>query len=260
MMLLAGRGFGDADRAGAQEVAIVNQRFVERFSLGPDAVGRRLSVRGVDTLIVGVAADAKYEAVTGEIQPQVFRPRAQSTEFGSASFYVRSARPPEDVMVAIRQMAARVDPVVPITNLRTMAEQVRVNLATERFVAGTSGAFALLATVLAGLGLYGVLAYSVAQRSREIALRVALGAPTDRIRGMVLRQVAWMTVTGIVLGGVAAAVAGRAAQNILFGVEAGDPLMLGAAVAVLTIVTLGAAYLPARRASRVDPMRVLRYE
>ena len=258
--LLAGRGFGDEDRAGAPEVAIVNQRFVARFGLGRDAVGRRLSVRGVDTLIVGVAADTKYEAVTGEIQPQVFRPRAQSTEFGSASFYVRSARPPEDLMIAVRQMAARVDPDVPITNLRTMAEQVRVNLATERFIALTSGAFALLATVLAGLGLYGVLAYSVAQRSREIALRVALGAPTGRIRGMVLRQVTWMTVTGVVLGGVAAAVAGRVTQNILFGVEAADPLMLGAAVAVLTVVTFGAAYIPARRASRVDPMSVLRYE
>jgi ABC-type antimicrobial peptide transport system permease subunit len=135
-----------------------------------------------------------------------------------------------------------------------------VSLATERFVAGTSGAFALLATVLAGLGLYGVLAYSVAQRSREIALRVALGSPTGRIRAMVLRQVMWMAITGIVLGGVAAAVAGRAAQNLLFGVQAGDPLMLSAAVAVLTAVTFGAAYIPARRASRVDPMSVLRYE
>ena len=260
MVLAAGRGFGDADRAGAPQVAIVNQRFADRFGLGRDAVGQRLSVRGVDTVIVGLAADAKYEAVTREVGPQVFRPRAQSTELGSASFYIRSARPPEDLMSAVRQTAARVDPVVPITNLRTMADQVLANLATERFVAGTSGAFALLATVLGGLGLYGVLAYSVAQRSREIALRVALGAPTDRIRRMVLRQVAWMAVTGIVLGGVAAAVVGRAAQSLLFGVEPWDPLMLGAAVAVLTVVTFGAAYLPARRASRVDPMSVLRYE
>jgi predicted permease len=260
MALLAGRSFSDADRTGAPEVAIVNQRFAERFGLGRDAVGRRVSIRGVDVVIVGLAPDAKSEAVTREIPPQVFRPRRQSTEFGSATFYVRSARPPEDLMSAVRQTAARVDPVVPITNLRTMAEQVRTNLATERFVAITSGASALLATVLAGLGLYGVLAYSVAQRSREIALRVALGAPTDRIRRMVLRQVTWMAVTGIVLGGAAAAVVGRAAQSLLFGVEPGDPLMLVAAVAVLTIVTLGAAYLPARRASRVDPMSVLRYE
>jgi predicted permease len=260
MALVAGRGFGDADRAGAPEVAIVNQRFAERFGLGRDAVGQRVSVRGVEVVIVGVAADAKNEAVTRDIQPQVFRPRRQSTEFGTASFYVRSARPPEDLMSAVRQTAARVDPVVPITNLRTMQEQVRTNLATERFVAVMSGAFALLATVLAGLGLYGVLAYSVAQRSREIGLRVALGAPTDRIRRMVLRQVAGITLVGVVLGGVAASVLGRAAQSLMFGVEAGDPLMLAAAVVVLTVVTLAAAYVPVRRASRVDPMSVLRYE
>ena len=163
-------------------------------------------------------------------------------------------------MSAVRQAAARVDPVVPVTSLRTMEEQLGASLATERFVAGTSGAFALLATVLAGLGLYGVLAYSVAQRSREIGLRVALGAPTDRIRWMVLRQVVGMTVIGIVLGGVAAWILGRAARTLLFGVEAGDPLMLAAAVVVLAAVALGAAYLPARRASRVDPMRALRYE
>jgi predicted permease len=260
MVLVAGRGFGDADRAGAPAVAIVNQRFAERFRLGRDAVGQRVSVRGVDVTIVGLAADARYEAVTGEIQPQVFLPRRQSTEFGSASFYVRSARPREDLMSAVRQAAARVDPVVPVTSLRTMEEQLGASLATERFVAGTSGAFALLATVLAGLGLYGVLAYSVAQRSREIGLRVALGAPTDRIRWMVLRQVVGMTVIGIVLGGVAAWILGRAARTLLFGVEAGDPLMLAAAVVVLAAVALGAAYLPARRASRVDPMRALRYE
>jgi ABC-type antimicrobial peptide transport system permease subunit len=149
---------------------------------------------------------------------------------------------------------------VPIANLRTMREQVRENLATERYVAAASTAFAVLATALAGLGLYGVLAYSVAQRSREIGLRVALGAPTSRIRRMVLRQVAGMALSGIVLGAVAAALLGRTAQTLLFDVGTADPLALAAAVAVLAVVTLGAAYIPARRASRVDPMSVLRYE
>jgi ABC-type antimicrobial peptide transport system permease subunit len=141
-----------------------------------------------------------------------------------------------------------------------MEQQFRANISTERFVAQTSTAFAVLATALAALGLYGVLAYSVAQRSREIGLRVALGAPTGRIRRMVLRQVAGMAVIGLVLGAAAAALLGRAARSLLFGVEAGDPLVLAAAAVVLTVVTLAAAYLPARRASRVDPMTVLRYE
>ena len=163
-------------------------------------------------------------------------------------------------MSTIRETVTRIDPTVPVRNLQTMDQQFRANIVVERFVAGTSTAFAVLATALAALGLYGVLAYSVAQRSREIGLRVALGAQTNRIRGMVLRQVAGMAAVGIALGAGAAALFGRAAQSLLFGVEAGDPLALAAAAVVLTAVTLGAAYLPARRASRVDPMSVLRYE
>ncbi len=176
------------------------------------------------------------------------------------SFYIGGARRPEELLGAVRETAVRVDPIVPITGLRTMAQQVRENTATERFVAGTSAAFAALATALAALGLYGVLAYSVAQRSREIGLRVALGAPAGRIRAMVLRQVATMASTGVMLGVAAALLLGRAAQGLLFGVEAGDPAAFVGAAAVLTAVTLAAAYLPARRASRVDPMSVLRYE
>jgi ABC-type antimicrobial peptide transport system permease subunit len=141
-----------------------------------------------------------------------------------------------------------------------MDQQFRANIAVERFFVGTSTAFAVLATGLAALGLYGVLAFSVAQRSREIGLRVALGAPTGRIRSMLLRQVAGMAVVGIVLGGASAAILGRSAQSLLFGIKAGDPLMLAAAVIVVTVVALGAAYIPARRAARVDPMSVLRYE
>ena len=141
-----------------------------------------------------------------------------------------------------------------------MEQQFEDNVAVQRFFAGTSTAFAVLATALAALGLYGVLAYSVAQRSREIGLRVALGAPTDRIRAMVLRQVTRMAVIGIVLGAAAAVLLGHAAQAALFGIGAGDPLTLTAAAVVLAAVALGAAYIPARRASRVDPMTVLRYE
>ena len=141
-----------------------------------------------------------------------------------------------------------------------MQQQVDENLVTERYVAAASTVFAVLATALAGLGLYGVLAYSVAQRSREIGLRIALGAPTGRIRAIVLRQVTRMAMIGIVLGTAGAILLGRAAQSLLFGVAAGDPLALAAAAAALVAVTLGAAYIPARRASRVDPMSVLRYE
>jgi len=261
--LVAGRHFNDTDGNGFDAPVIVNQRFAERFGLTPDAiVGRRViagrSPTGVAITneIIGVIGDLRSSGkVTGEIAPQVF-----FNSFGRDTFYVRSDLPPAALMNTIRETVDRVDPTLPVFNLQTMEQQFHANIAIERVVAGTSMAFAVLATALAALGLYGVLAFSVAQRSREIGLRVALGAPTSRIRAMVLRQVAGMAVIGIVLGATAAALLGRAAQSLLFGIEAGNPLMLAAAAVVLAAVTLGAAYIPARRASHVDPMSVLRYE
>jgi predicted permease len=254
---LGGRDFNETDvAAGFASPVIVNHRFAERFGLTPDTVvGRRIRFGTATPEIVGVIGDLRAGKLTGEIEPQVFFNVAVP-----AVFYLRSARPAQDIINAVRVTVARIDPTKPVSNLRTMGEQYTANIAIERFVAGAATAFAILATALAGLGLYGVLAYSVAQRSREIGLRVALGAPTTRIRAMVLRQVARMAVIGIVLGAIATAVLGRTAQSLLFGVAAADPLVLAAAVVVLGAVTLGAAYLPARRASRVDPMSVLRYE
>jgi putative ABC transport system permease protein len=275
--LLAGRLFNDTDDVFG--TVIVNQRFAEHFGLSPDEiVGRTLNIGGfIKSQVVGVVPDVRSGKVTGEIMPQACarnatrptpaapgRAGGAGTMGGSyvpnSTFYVRSARLPEDLMSVVRETVARVDPTMPITKLQTVEQQFRDNIAIERFFARTSLVFALLATVLAALGLYGVLAYSVAQRSREIGLRVALGAPMSRIRRMVLRQVMRMAVIGIVLGGIAAAIFGRAAQSVLFGVEAGNPLVLAAAAVVLTAVTLIAGYIPARRASRVDPMSVLRYE
>ena len=223
--LLAGREFSAADRDGAPAVVIVNQRFAER--LRPDGERHRAAHRAgwvATREIVGVVADVKSGKVTGEIEPQVFLPRHQSTTLGIGDV-LRSRRsaPRATHGRGARDRRSRRLRRMPITDLRTMGQQFRDNLATERFVAGTSTAFAVLATALAALGLYGVLAYSVAQRSREIGLRVALGAPAARIRAMVLRQVGGMAVIGVVLGIVAALLLGRAARSLLFGVEAGDP-------------------------------------
>jgi predicted permease len=265
--LLAGRELNDTDRLDS---VIVNQRFAEHFGLSAeDTVGRTILIpsalpnaRPIGPKIVGVVADMRSSKVT-RIEPQMFTHASEQkglTYGGAATLYVRSARPPDDLISAVRETIARLDTTMAITNLRTMEEQLRENSATERFVAEASTAFATLATVLAALGLYGVLAYSVAQRTREIGLRVALGAPTDRIRGMVLRQVAWMAALGVLLGVIAAWFVGRAARALLFEVGAVDPLALSIAGAVVAAVALGAAYIPARRASHVDPMSVLRYE
>lgn len=269
--LLAGRTFNDTD--GGFTTIMVNQRFAEHFGLSPqEIVGRTLNVGPfIKTEVVGVVANLRTGKVTGDIVPQTFthattRPIPTANgQMGrsytpNATFYVRSARSPEDLMKAVRETVAGVDPTMSITNLRTMEQQLRENIAPERFIAGASTAFAILATALAALGLYGLLAYFVAQRSREIGLRVALGAPTSRIRGMVLHQVTRMAVTGAVLGVIAAWFLGRAAQSVLFGVEAGDPFAFAVAAVVLAAVMLGAAYIPARRASHVDPMTVLRCE
>jgi predicted permease len=257
--LIAGRDFTVADVTSPAKIVVINERLGERLGLGRDVVGQRIRVVGNEAEIIGLVASAKDEGVTNEIAPQVFMPLGQSAG-SDASFYVRSALPPAGLITAVRATVTRVAPDVPITDLNTMREQARDSLATERYVAAASTAFAVLATALAGLGLYGVLAYTVAQRSREIGLRFALGAPAGRIRGMLLRQMAGMTLTGIVLGVAAAWLLGRTARSLLFGVEAADPIALIGAALVLAAVTFGAAYFPSRRAARVDPIVVLRYE
>jgi ABC-type antimicrobial peptide transport system permease subunit len=176
------------------------------------------------------------------------------------TFYVRTAVDPSSFLVNIPKVVARLDANLPVENLRTLAEQVQNNIFLDRLMTTMSAAFASLATLLAALGLYGVLAYTVAQRTREIGLRMALGAAPGRVRAMVLRQVAVMTVIGGVIGLAAAVLAGRGAQSLLFQLQGSDPLVLGASAAILAVVALGAGLVPAHRASKLDPMRALRYE
>jgi ABC-type antimicrobial peptide transport system permease subunit len=147
-----------------------------------------------------------------------------------------------------------------VEELKTLTQQARENTFLDRMISTLSASFALLATLLASVGLYGVLAYSVAQRTREIGVRMALGASEGNVRSMVLRQVALMTIIGGVIGLATAVAAGRGARSLLYEIRTHDPLVMGAAVLVLTAVALAAGYLPARRASQVDPMQALRYE
>jgi len=161
----------------------------------------------------------------------------------------------------LRQISAtvtRVDPGVPIQELKTLPQQLRENVAVDRMIGTLSAAFASLATLLAAVGLYGVLGYTVAQRTREIGVRIALGADQWKVRALVLRQVAWMTLTGGVLGMLAAVAFGRTARSLLFGLDEHDPVTVVMAAGVLAAVAIAAAYLPARRASSIDPMSALR--
>ena len=260
--VIAGREFTRADAADAPRVAIVNQAFAKKFNLGANPVGRRMDVgdKTYNIEIVGLAQNAKYSRVKREVPPQVFEPFVQAGRPGSPSFYVRTALDPVRLIPMIPRVVAQLDPNLPIEDLRTMPEQIRQNVFLDRFISLFSAAFALLATLLAAIGLYGVLAYTVAQRTREIGVRMALGAAPGRVRLMILRQVGVMTVVGAVLGIAGAIVLGRVAQSLLFRMDGSDPGVLAGAAATLSLVALGAGLVPAFRASRVEPTRALRHE
>jgi ABC-type antimicrobial peptide transport system permease subunit len=209
---------------------------------------------------VGVIADAKYSTVRAEAPPQLLLPRRQDQNFGALSFYVRAATSTDDLMRTAKRVVAAADPNLPVTGLTTMDKVVEANLFLDRLVAMLSGGFAMLATLLAATGLYGVLAYGVGQRTREIGLRLALGATTAQLRGMVLKQLAIMAAIGMPIGLALAVLLGRGAETLLFGLKGYDPLVLAGALVVLATMVLLAAYLPARRAASIAPMEALRSE
>jgi predicted permease len=262
--LLAGRDFTRGDALTAPKVAIVNEAFAKKFNLGRDAVGKRMGNDGGNSPltmdIVGLVKNAKYSDVKRENPPLFFKPFRQDETIGQINFYVRTGGDPERFMANIPKVLARLDANLPVENLRTVPQQVRENVFLDRFISVLSASFACLATLLAAIGLYGVLAYTVSQRTREIGLRMALGAAPSRVRAMVLRQVGVMVLVGGVLGLASAIGLGRLAQSLLFELQGSDPIVLVAAAVSLSFVAFAAGFIPAHRASQVDPMSALRYE
>lgn len=264
--LLAGREFTASDALKGPKVAIVNEAFARKFGLGRDVIGKRLgSETGyqspLDTEIIGLVQDAKYSDVKDEVPPQFFRPYRQDDSIGQLSFYVRTSLDPEEFLANIPRVMKQLDPNLPVENLRTMPQQVRDNVFLDRMITTLSAAFAVLATLLAAVGLYGVLAYTVAQRTREIGLRMALGAAPGRVRRMVLLQVARMMLVGGVIGLAAAGLwLAPAAEKLLFELKGRDPLVFVFSAILLSLIALLAGFVPALRASRVEPMWALRYE
>ena len=263
--LMMGREFTRADAFGAPKVAIVNQAFVKKFNLGDSPLGRRFGLGGgpdtkYEIEIVGVAQDAKYSDVKQAPPPQYFLPYRQEARLGYANFYIRTATPPEQMLTTIPAVMRKLDASLPLSDVKTMEQQIRENVTQDRIISTLSLGFALLATILAAIGLYGVLAYTVAQRTREFGLRMALGADGGTVRGMVMKQVAKMAIVGGVIGMALAIGIGRVAKSLLFEMEGHDPMVLTAATIALALVALGAGFLPALRASKIDPMNALRYE
>jgi predicted permease len=266
MPLLAGREFTTSDGDGATPVAIVNEAFTRKFGLnGAEAVGKWMSDDGsqadeLDTQIIGVVQDAKYSDVKDEVPPVFFNAYRQDRGIGSMTFYLRTALDTDAIIPRITPLVGGIDPDLPVDDIKTLQQQIQENVFLDRFISTLSAAFALLATLLAAIGLYGVLAYTVAQRTREIGLRMALGAGRENVRGMVLKQVGRMILIGGGIGIVAAIGVGRAAQSLLYGLEGLDVPVVGIVTVLLAFVAFGAGYIPAMRASRVDPMQALRYE
>ena len=263
MPMVAGREFTTADGLGSPKVVIVNEAFTKKFNLGHDAIGKFIGWGGRDSLdaqIVGVVRDAKYDRVKRAAPPMFIVPYLQDSTIGALHYYVRTAGDPSTVLRAVPAIVKKLDSNLPIEGLKTMPQQIRENVYLDRMISILSASFAALATLLAAVGLYGVLAYSVAQRTREIGVRMALGADASKVRGMVLRQVAMMTLVGGGIGLVAALGVGRWAKSLLFELEGNDPIVLATSAILLAVVALGAGYLPALRASKIDPMAALRYE
>ena len=265
--LLAGRTLSAQDGEKAPRVAVVNQTFANRFFPGEDAVGKRFGFspdKTSDVEIIGVARDAKYARQRDEIQPTAYLTWMQELRsLTGATFEVRTTGDPTSYVTAARESVREVDANLPLSGIKTQVEQMDETLAMERLFAKLLSLFGLLAQQLASIGLYGVLAWSVSQRTQEIGIRMALGASRGNVLAMVLRQGMTLTVLGIALGLTGAYVLSKYLESLstmLYGVKASDPWTFGVISLTLTLVALAACYIPARRATKVDPMVALRYE
>jgi len=261
--LIAGREFTDADNLAGPKVAIVNQQFVKAFLGGRDPIGVRMSTdsdKPPDIEIVGVVKDTHYSAVKQDPPKLFYVPWEQDKELNSLSFYVRSAQPPARMFGQIRRVMSSLDRDLPLEDLRTLDAQIALSIQSDRLVLQLAAAFAVLATALAMLGLYGVMAHSVTRRTREIGIRMALGAGPDRILSMVLREMLWIVGIGLAAGIAIALSVTRFAESQLYGVKPRDTVVVAAASLALALTAFAAGYLPARRAARVNPLDALHYE
>ncbi len=280
MPLLTGREFDERDADGAPLVAIVNQSFANHYFPNQSAVGQRIGYRSMNNPaaieIVGVVRDSLYadmrqgtandgnptdgRSSRNETPRFVYTPFLQSTELNEMTVYVRSAASTRTLPDDLRQVVRRADASMPIFEMQTMNQTVDEALFNERMLALLSASFGLLATVLAAIGLYGVMSYTVSRRTREIGIRIALGAERITVVWLVLREVALLTVIGIGLGLPGALGLSQLVRSQLFGIEPTDPVTLAIAASTLAFVGLLAGYIPARRAASVQPVRALRYE
>jgi predicted permease len=263
--IVLGRDFTIKDAAGAPKVGIINQKFAHRYFGGANPLGRRLGMgidpgTKIDIEIVGVAGDTKYENMSEEIPYELYIPYTQVDFVNGMTVYLRAHGDPTNTFNTVRRVVREVDPAVPMYDLRTLDDQIEISLFIQRLLATLSTVFGGVSTLLAALGLYGVMAYMVARRTREIGIRMALGADTGSVVRMVMREVLMLAAIGIAIGVGAAWAATRLIQAQLFGIQATDLSTMAAAALGIAAVAALSGYLPARRATRIDPVRALRWE
>jgi predicted permease len=264
--LLRGRGIEDRDRPGAPYVAVVNQAFVKSFFGAADPIGRHVTMprtcAACDIEIVGVVANARYGQLKQEPPPTIFLSFSQAVghPVGYVTYQLRTAGDPLGVQNAVRRIVERADSTVPLTRVKTQEALIEGTINQEVTFARLCTAFALLALAIACVGLYGTMSYGVARRKSEIGIRMALGAQRTTVVWMVLREVLTLAVIGLAISLPAALAASKVVESFLFGMKRNDPLTLSAAVATIAAATLVAGYVPARNASRIDPLVALRHE
>jgi predicted permease len=261
--IVLGRSLTDRDDSKAPKVAVINEAAVRKFfPNGGNPLGQRFG-SSVETAgqieIVGVLRDAKYDSVRDKPPATMYVPYRQ-TRLGSAIFEVRTAGAPAGVMGSMREVARQIDSNLPLTDVSTQIEQVERRFQQEKLFAQAYSLFGGIALLLAAIGLFGLMSYNVSRRTNEIGIRMALGAQRGQVLGLVMRESMVLVVIGVVAGLAIAILAGRLVTTLLFGLPPRDPLTMVAAVAVMAVVSALAGYLPARRASRVDPMVALHYE
>ncbi len=264
--ILRGRDFGPEDTSTAPAVSVINQSLSRKFFPNSDPIGHRFKDEEDEhhvkhwRTIVGICADTQYDSLRRVAGPIHFDLYVTGKEFRGATFMVRSTRSPEALAADLRQIIRRIDPDLPMTNVRTQQQQIDANLQQERLFAALTSGFGLLALLLACVGIYGIMAYTVTGRTNEIGIRLALGAPRSHVRAMVLREATWLALAGILAGLAITLALVRLVKTMLYGLQPRDPVSLAGSALLLLAVALLAGWIPAARASRVEPVIALRHE
>ena len=262
--IVAGRPFTLQDAESPRFVSIINQALARKFFPNQNPVGKRFSTNTREPRIwyeiVGVCADTRYASLRTEPPTLHFDLYRQMSDIGGVTYIIRTSMQPEAITPSLRAAVQKIDRDLPLINIRTQQEQIDSTTQQERIFASLTVGFGILALALACVGIYGIMTYTVTQRTNEIGIRLALGAQRARVRAMVLRESAWLTVIGIVAGIAAALGLGRLVKSMLYGLSPNDPISLTGAGLLLLAVVLTASWIPAARASRIEPMEALRHD